>query len=65
VTRCPFSEILFSVKNDHHHRDEPSLFVIPFAQVNFHPHSKEPPLFEDATHVDVDPNTRVTLKDLR
>jgi len=34
-------------------------------QVNFHPHSKEPPLFEDATHVDVDPNTRVTLKDLR
>jgi len=34
-------------------------------QVNFHPHSKEPPLFEEATHVDVDPGSRVTLKDLR
>jgi len=34
-------------------------------QVNFHPHSKEPPLFEEANHVDVDPGSRVTLKDLR
>jgi len=34
-------------------------------QVNFHPHSKEPPLFEEATHVEVDPGSRVTLKDLR
>jgi len=34
-------------------------------QVNFHPHSKEPPLFEEATHVEVDSGSRVTLKDLR
>jgi len=34
-------------------------------QVNFHPHSKEPPLFEEAAHVEVDPGSRVTLKDLR
>jgi len=34
-------------------------------KVNFHPHSKEPPLFEEATHVEVDSGSRVTLKDLR
>jgi len=34
-------------------------------QVNFHPHSKEPPLFEEATHVELDSGSRVTLKDLR
>lgn len=34
-------------------------------EVNFHPHSKNPPLFENATHVDVDQNKRVNLKDLR
>jgi len=34
---------------------------------NFHPHSKEPPLFQAASHVQVDsdPDTKVVLKDLR
>ena len=34
-------------------------------QVNFQPYSKETPLFEEATHVEVDSGSRVTLKDLR
>ena len=34
-------------------------------QVNFHPHSKEPPLFEEARHVEVDSTSKVILKDLR
>ena len=42
-----------------------SIFNSTFSKVNFHPHSKEPPLFEEATHVEVDPGSRVTLKDLR
>lgn len=32
---------------------------------NFHPHSKEPPLWEEATHVEVDRSKNVILKDLR
>jgi len=32
---------------------------------NFHPHSKEPPLWEEATHVEVDRTKKVVLKDLR
>jgi len=32
---------------------------------NFHPHSKEPPLWEEATHVEVDRSQKVVLKDLR
>jgi len=32
---------------------------------NFHPHSKEPPLWEEATHVEVDTSSKVILKDLR
>jgi len=32
---------------------------------NFHPHSKEPPLWEEATHVEVDRSQSVVLKDLR
>jgi len=32
---------------------------------NFHPHSKEPPLWEEASHVEVDRNRKVVLKDLR
>jgi len=32
---------------------------------NFHPHSKEPPLWEEASHVEIDRNRRVVLKDLR
>jgi len=32
---------------------------------NFHPHSKEPPLFERAKHVEVDQAVRVVVKDLR
>jgi len=32
---------------------------------NFHPHSKEPPLWEEATHVEVDRSQKVILKDLR
>ena len=34
-------------------------------QVNFHPHSKEPPLFEEAGHVQVEQGRRVVLRDLR
>jgi len=32
---------------------------------NFHPHSKEPPLWEESTHVEVDRTKKVVLKDLR
>lgn len=32
---------------------------------NFHPHSKEPPLFERAKHVEVDQAVGVVVKDLR
>eukprot|EP00090_Calanus_glacialis_P046494 TRINITY_DN9162_c0_g1_i1.p1 TRINITY_DN9162_c0_g1~~TRINITY_DN9162_c0_g1_i1.p1 ORF type:complete len:449 (+),score=183.73 TRINITY_DN9162_c0_g1_i1:173-1519(+) len=32
---------------------------------NFHPHSKEPPLWEEAPHVEVDRTKSVILKDLR
>jgi len=32
---------------------------------NFHPHSKQPPLFEEASHVVVDGDTRVIIRDLR
>jgi len=32
---------------------------------NFHPHSKEPPLWEEAIHVEVDMSQKVVLKDLR
>eukprot|EP00092_Neocalanus_flemingeri_P005354 GFUD01005768.1.p1 GENE.GFUD01005768.1~~GFUD01005768.1.p1 ORF type:complete len:463 (-),score=149.38 GFUD01005768.1:183-1571(-) len=32
---------------------------------NFHPHSKEPPLWEEASHVEVDWSQKVVLKDLR
>jgi len=34
-------------------------------KVDFHPHSKEPPLFEAANHVEVDQGGRVNVKDLR
>jgi len=32
---------------------------------NFHPHSKQPPLFEEASHVIVDTETKVVVRDLR
>jgi len=32
---------------------------------NFHPHSKQPPLFEEANHVVVDADARVVIRDLR
>jgi len=32
---------------------------------NFHPHSKEPPLFEKASHVEVSPELKTIVKDLR
>jgi len=32
---------------------------------NFHPHSKNPPLFEVASHVTMDPSLEVVIKDLR
>ena len=36
-----------------------------FTLTNFHPHSKQPPLFEEASHVRVDTEKKVVVRDLR
>ncbi|CAH1794696.1 unnamed protein product [Owenia fusiformis] len=40
-------------------------FVANCTQTKFHPHPKEPPLFEDCCHVTLDPTASVTMADLR
>jgi hypothetical protein len=36
-----------------------------FRETGFHPHPKEPPLFEEGSHVELDQNADVQLVDLR
>ena len=40
-------------------------FITNCRQSGFHPHPKEPPLFEEAQHIELDLNAEVTLVDLR
>jgi STAM-binding protein len=40
-------------------------FIANCRQSGFHPHPKDPPLFGEGTHIQVDKNSDVTVVDLR